>query len=153
MKKVVLSVFPNKFVWLVGVDVEFVLPCRSDPLGRHGDGEHAWAVAVKTLVGALAVVLLRLKELVVEVHVVLASLRELTCGQQQLDEQLVQFLFRYRLRSSMQSPPQQKTEKTARIISRFDSLSTYCEVPGGSRLQRKEYGQICPKRKIFRQKR
>ena len=37
MKKVVLSVFPNKFVWLVGVDVEFVLPCRSDPLGRHGD--------------------------------------------------------------------------------------------------------------------
>ena len=37
MKKVVLSVFPNKFVWLVGVDVEFVLPCRSDPLGRYGD--------------------------------------------------------------------------------------------------------------------
>ena len=37
MKKVVLSVFPNKFVWLVGVDVEFVLPCRSDPLGRDGD--------------------------------------------------------------------------------------------------------------------
>jgi hypothetical protein len=37
MKKVVLSVFPNKFVWLVGVDVEFVLSCRSDPLGRHGD--------------------------------------------------------------------------------------------------------------------
>ena len=37
MKKVVLSVFPNKFVWLVGVDVESVLPCRSDPLGRHGD--------------------------------------------------------------------------------------------------------------------
>ena len=35
MKKVVLSVFPNKFVWLVGVDVEFVLPCRSDPLGKH----------------------------------------------------------------------------------------------------------------------
>ena len=29
--------FPNKFVWLIGVDVEFVLPCRSDPLGRHGD--------------------------------------------------------------------------------------------------------------------
>ncbi len=27
------------------------------------------------------------------------------------------------------------------------------EAPGGSRLQRKEYGQICPKRKIFRQKR
>jgi len=58
------------------------------------DGEHAWAVAVKALVGALAVILLRLKELVVEVHVVLASLRELTCGQQQLDEQLVQFLSR-----------------------------------------------------------
>ena len=37
MKKVVLSVFPNKFVWLVGVDVEFVLPCRSAPLGRYGD--------------------------------------------------------------------------------------------------------------------
>ena len=35
MKKVVLSVFPNKFVWLIGVDVEFVLPCRSDPLGTH----------------------------------------------------------------------------------------------------------------------
>ena len=30
--------------------------------------------------------------LVVEVHVVLASLRELPCGQQQLDEQLVLFL-------------------------------------------------------------
>ena len=59
---------------------------------QPADGEHAWAVAVKTLVGALAVILLRLKELVVEVHVVLASLRELTCGQQQLDEQLVQFL-------------------------------------------------------------
>ena len=29
--------FPNKFVWLIGVDVEFVQPCRSDPLGRHGD--------------------------------------------------------------------------------------------------------------------
>ena len=36
-KDFVLSVFPNKFVWLIGVDVEFVLPCRSDPLGRHGD--------------------------------------------------------------------------------------------------------------------
>ena len=31
----------------------------------------------------------------------------------------------------------------------FDSS----EVPGGSRLQRTEYGQICPRRKIFRQKR
>jgi len=39
------------------------------------------------------------------------------------------------------------------VINCTDSLSTYCEVPGGSRLQRKEYGQICPKRKIFRQKR
>ena len=29
--------FPNKVVRLVGVDVEFVLPCRSDPLGRYGD--------------------------------------------------------------------------------------------------------------------
>ena len=29
--------FPNKFVWLIGVDVEFVLSCRSDPLGRDGD--------------------------------------------------------------------------------------------------------------------
>jgi len=37
MKKVVLSVFPNKFVWFVGVDVEFVLSCRFDPLGRYGD--------------------------------------------------------------------------------------------------------------------
>ncbi len=37
MKKVVLSVFPNKFVWIVGVDVEFVLPLPSDPLGRYGD--------------------------------------------------------------------------------------------------------------------
>ena len=51
-------------------------------------------MAAKALVGALAVILLRLKELVVEVHVVLASLRELPCGQQQLDEQLVQFLSR-----------------------------------------------------------
>ena len=29
--------FPNKVVRLVGVNVEFVLPCRSDPLGWHGD--------------------------------------------------------------------------------------------------------------------
>ena len=61
---------------------------------QPADGEHAWTVAVKTLVGTLAVILLRLKELVVEVHVVLASLRELPCGQQQFDEQLVQFLRR-----------------------------------------------------------
>ena len=32
-----------------------------------------WMMAAKALVGALAVILLRLKELVVEVHVVLAS--------------------------------------------------------------------------------
>ena len=37
MKSVNLSVLPNYVVWLIGVDVEFVLPCRSDPLGRHGD--------------------------------------------------------------------------------------------------------------------
>lgn len=61
---------------------------------QPADGEHAWAVAVKALVGALAVILLCLKELVVEVNVVLASLRKLPCGQQQLDEQLVQFLSR-----------------------------------------------------------
>ena len=28
---------PNYVVWFVGVDVEFVLSCRSDPLGRDGD--------------------------------------------------------------------------------------------------------------------
>ena len=38
-------------------------------------------------------------------------------------------------------------------LTHSDSLSAYCEVPGGSRLQRTEYGQICPKRKIFHQKR
>ena len=37
MKSVNLSVLPNYVVWFVGVDVEFVLSCRSDPLGRHGD--------------------------------------------------------------------------------------------------------------------
>ena len=37
MKSVNLSVLPNYVVWFVGVDVEFVLPCRSDPLGRYGD--------------------------------------------------------------------------------------------------------------------
>ena len=100
----------------------------------------------------------------VEVHVVPAAFRELPGGQQQLDEQLVEFLrrvevidvaglfavydmfsvasssmprstvsalgtrvcgrsvrtsFRYRLRSSIQSPPQQNTEKMARIISLY----------------------------------
>ena len=54
----------------------------------------ARTVAVKALVGALAVVLLCLKELVVEVHVVPAAFRELPGGQQQLDEQLVEFLRR-----------------------------------------------------------
>ena len=34
MKSVNLSVLPNYVVWFVGVDVEFVLSCRSDPLGR-----------------------------------------------------------------------------------------------------------------------
>ena len=58
------------------------------------DGEHARAVAVKAFVGALAVVLLCLQELMVEVHVVPAAFRELPGGQQQLDEQLVQFLRR-----------------------------------------------------------
>ena len=28
---------PDKVVWFVGVDVEFVLSCRFDPLGRYGD--------------------------------------------------------------------------------------------------------------------
>ena len=28
---------PNKVIWFVGVDVEFVLSCGFDPLGRHGD--------------------------------------------------------------------------------------------------------------------
>ena len=37
MKSVNLSVLPNYVVWFVGVDVEFVLSCRSDPLGRHSD--------------------------------------------------------------------------------------------------------------------
>ena len=37
MKSVNLSVLPNYVVWFVGVDVESVLPCRSDPLGRYGD--------------------------------------------------------------------------------------------------------------------
>lgn len=55
------------------------------------DGEDTGTVTVKALVGALAVILLRLNELVVEVNVVLASLRELPDGQKQLDEQPVQF--------------------------------------------------------------
>ena len=29
--------FPNKVVWFVGVDVESVLSCRSDPSCRHGN--------------------------------------------------------------------------------------------------------------------
>ena len=37
MKSVNLSVLSNYVVWFVGVDVEFVLSCRSDPLGRDGD--------------------------------------------------------------------------------------------------------------------
>ena len=61
---------------------------------QPADGEHAWAVAVKALVGALAVILLCLKELVVEINVVCSALRKLSRCQQQLDEQLVQFLSR-----------------------------------------------------------
>ena len=37
MKSVNLSVLPNYVVWFVGVDVEFVLSCRFNPLGRHSD--------------------------------------------------------------------------------------------------------------------
>ena len=54
----------------------------------------ARTVAVKALVGALAVVLLCLKELVVEVNVVLASLRKLPGSEQQLNQKTVQFLRR-----------------------------------------------------------
>ena len=57
---------------------------------QEADGEHAGAVAVKALVGPLAVILLRLKELVVEINVVCSALRKLSRCQQQLDEQLVQ---------------------------------------------------------------
>ena len=41
------------------------------------------------------------------------------------------------------------------VCPKVKSLFTYLipKIRGGSRLQRKEYGQICPKRKIFRQKR
>ena len=59
---------------------------------QPADGEHAGAVAVKALVGPLAVILVRLKELVVEINVVCSALRKLSRCQQQLDEQLVQFL-------------------------------------------------------------
>ena len=44
------------------------------------DGEHAGAVAVKALVGPLAVILVRLKELVVEINVVRSALRKLGRG-------------------------------------------------------------------------
>jgi len=74
---------------------DFGIPVSVLQIGNQpADGEHTGAVAVKALVGALAVILLCLKELVVEVNVVLASLCELPGGQQQLDEQLVQFLCR-----------------------------------------------------------
>lgn len=46
-----------------------------------------------------------------------------------------QFRFKY---ASIQSPPQQNTEKMARIISRFDNLSACYEVPDGSLSQRTE---------------
>lgn|GEM_PF-5764082 len=61
---------------------------------QPADGEHAGAVAVKALVGPLAVILVRLKELVVEINVVCSALRKLSRCQQQLDEQLVEFLRR-----------------------------------------------------------
>ena len=61
---------------------------------QPADGEHTWAVAVKALVGAFAVILVRLKEMVAEINIVLASFRELSRCQQQLDEQMVQFLCR-----------------------------------------------------------
>ena len=37
MKSVNLSVLPNLVVWFWGVDVEFVLSCCFNPLGRHID--------------------------------------------------------------------------------------------------------------------
>ena len=40
MKSVNLSVLPNYVVCFVGVDVEFVLSCRSDPLGRDGSKQN-----------------------------------------------------------------------------------------------------------------
>ena len=43
-------------------------------------------------------------EIIRAVHVVLASLRELPCGQQQLDEQLVQFLSRVEILASPRLP-------------------------------------------------
>jgi len=32
-----LSVSPDEVVWLARVDVECILPCSPNPLGRHGD--------------------------------------------------------------------------------------------------------------------
>ena len=32
-----LSISPDEVVWLARVDVECILPCSSDPLGRDGD--------------------------------------------------------------------------------------------------------------------
>ena len=34
---VFLSVSPDEVVWLARIDVEYILPCRPNPLGRHGD--------------------------------------------------------------------------------------------------------------------
>ena len=114
-KDFVLSVFPNKFIWLIGVDVEFVLPCRSDPLGRHGDEseqealdpvrgldskedghERQFSVASSSMPRSTV-----------------SAFGTRVCGRS------VRVSFRYRLRSSMQVPPQQKTEKTARVISLY----------------------------------
>ena len=47
---------------------------------QPADGEHAGAVAVKALVGPLAVILVRLKELVVGINVVSSVLRKLGHG-------------------------------------------------------------------------
>ena len=54
-------------------------------------GHHAGAVSKEVLVGALGIVLLCLDELVVEIYVVLAAMHHLGGGEQQLDEQAVQF--------------------------------------------------------------
>ena len=107
--------FPNNVVWLVGVDVESVLPCRSDPLGRYGDESEQEALEP---VGGLDS-----KEDGHERQFSVASssmprstvsaFGTRVCGRS------VRVSFRYRLRSSMQVPPQQKTEKTARVISLY----------------------------------
>ena len=71
----------------VGVAVP-VLQVDDVPTYRH----HAGAVAQEVLVCAFGVVLLCLDELVAEIHVVFAAAHQLAGGEQQLDEQAVQFL-------------------------------------------------------------